>query len=147
MHVLLLVKFFSCSTFLDSGHNIYRNDFHLSMQLQTTSAEATIALGGTAVEFEQSLNFYAGWCKNILPCSNKARYKQGVLYITSILCILNFIGHNFLKNSFTCQCNNFKWHDGFWMDGCWAWKVLELLCWLAQIFDHTNILYIREAIF
>ena len=43
-----------------------------------------MALGGTAVEFEQSLNFYAGWRKNILPCSNKARYKQGVLYITSI---------------------------------------------------------------
>ena len=63
MHVLLLVKFFSFSTFLDRRHNIYGNDFLLSMQLQTTSSEATMALGGTAVEFEQSLNFYAGWRK------------------------------------------------------------------------------------
>ena len=49
--------------FLDRGHNIYGNDFLLSMQLQTTSTEATMALGGTAVELEQSLNFYAGWRK------------------------------------------------------------------------------------
>ena len=42
-----------------------------------------MALGGTAVEFEQSLNFYVGWRKNILPCSNKARYKNLLVNATT----------------------------------------------------------------
>ena len=53
------------------------------MQLQTTSTEATMALGGTAVKFEKPLNFYAGWRKNVLPCSNKARYKNLLVNATT----------------------------------------------------------------
>ena len=83
MHVLILVKFFSFSIFWTVDNNIYGNDFLLSMQLQTTSTEATMALGGTAVEFEKPLNFYAGWHKNVLPCSNKARYKNLIVNATT----------------------------------------------------------------